>query len=117
MPSWGRWILAAVLATSSLSAVFADEMDSRPVRAHRHHHHHYLGYLPRERHVIEVVSGAYGYSFVINGANFRAKTTASCGGWLAGDRIKLLAGSWHAACVDAVFYNATRHRSCEMWCG
>jgi hypothetical protein len=115
MVSLGRWILAAALACLTVSAVFAADTDSRPVRA-RHHHHYYRGYLPPERHVIEVVGGARGYAFIINGAHFRAKTTA-CGGWLAGDRIKLLAGSWHAACVDAVFYNATRRRSCEMWCG
>ena len=113
MASSGRWILTAILACSSLSAVCAADFDSRP--AHRHRHH-YRGYLPPERHVIEVVRGAYGYSYVINGANFHAKSPA-CTGWLAGDRIKLLAGSWHAACIDAVFYNATRHRSCEMWCG
>jgi hypothetical protein len=115
MRSLGRWVLSAVLMSSSLSAVCAADLSGGTVRA-RHHHHGYLGYLPPERHVIEVVRGAYGYSFVINGASFRAKTTA-CTGWLAGDRIKLVAGSWHAACVDAVFYNATRHRSCEMWCG
>jgi hypothetical protein len=109
----GRWILAAVLACSGLSAIGAADYDSASARTH---HHHYRGYLPPERHVIEVVRGARGYAFVINGANFHAKSTA-CTGWLAGDRIKLLAGSWHAACVDAVFYNATRHRSCEMWCG
>jgi hypothetical protein len=95
----------------------ADEFEHRRARVHRHHHHHgYSLALPRERHVIEVVRHAYGPKFIINGTNFTAKTPA-CLGWTAGDRIRLLAGSWHGACVDAAFYNVTRHRHCEMWCG
>jgi len=111
----GRLIVAAILLLVAVPARSAD-LDYRPVRAHYHHHHHYSLALPRERHVIEVVRGAYGPSFIINGSHFTAKTRA-CMGWIAGDHIRLRAGSWSGACVDAAFYNVTRHRSCEMWCG
>jgi hypothetical protein len=114
MPSpLGRLMLALVLALIAWPARSAD-LDYRPARAH-HHHYHYSQWLPPERHVIEVVRGARGPSFIINGANFTAKT-AACIGWTAGDRVRLRAGSWHGACVDATFYNATRRRTCEMWC-
>jgi hypothetical protein len=113
----GRFILALVLV---LVAVPAGSADLEYRQAGGHHYHHYLQHyslaLPPERHVIEVVRGARGPSFVINGSNFTAKTPA-CMGWTAGDRIRLRGGSWGGACVDAVFYNVTRHRSCEMWCG
>jgi hypothetical protein len=96
----------------------ADESGYRRARVHRHHYYHgYSLHLPRERHVIEVVRGAYSPFFTINGRSFTAKSPAACIGWTAGDRIRLLAGSWNGACVDAAFYNMTRHRSCEMWCG
>jgi hypothetical protein len=72
--------------------------------------------LRPERHVIEVVRPPYGGSYIINGANFTAKS-AACLRWTAGDRITLLAGDWHGRCVDAVFYNAARHGACQMWCG
>lgn len=95
----------------------ADKSEHRRTRVHRHHYHGYSLHLPRERHVIEVVRGAYGPNFIINGRSFSAKSPAACIGWTAGDRIRLLAGSWNGACVDAAFYNMTRHRTCEMWCG
>jgi hypothetical protein len=72
--------------------------------------------LPPERHVIEVVHPPTGGSFVINGSYFTAASPA-CLGWAAGERIRLLAGDWHGRCSAAVFYNMTRRRSCEMWCG
>jgi hypothetical protein len=109
-----RSVLALALACSTLSAVRAADLDDRAPRVHHRHRHHLV--LPPERHVIEIVRGAHGPSFVINGANFTAKSNA-CLGWVAGDRIKLLAGSWHGVCTDAAFYNLSRHRACEMWCG
>ena len=111
-----RYGVALILAPSALPGAQAAELQYRHhARVHHHYWHRHI-VLPPERHVIEVVRGAYGPSFVINGANFTAKT-AACTGWVAGDRIKLLAGSWHGACADAAFYNVTRHRACEMWCG
>jgi len=108
-----RLVLALALALIAGPVQSAD-LTVGPV--HAYHHHHYSLALPPERHVIEVVRGAYGPSFIINGARFTAKTPA-CLGWTAGDRITLLAGSWHGVCVDAAFHNVTRHRTCEMWCG
>lgn len=109
----GRLMLALVVVLVAVPASAAD-LEYRHMRAY--HRHHYSLALPPERHVIEVVRGAYGPHFIINGRNFTAKT-AACMGWTAGDRIRLRAGAWDGACVDATFYNATRHRSCEMWCG
>jgi hypothetical protein len=111
----GRYVLVFILAPLAIAGAQAADLEYRHhTWVHRHWHRHIV--LPPERHVIEVVRGAHGPSFVINGANFTAKG-AACRGWVAGDRIKLLAGSWHGACVDAAFYNLSRHRTCEMWCG
>ena len=41
---------------------------------------------------------------------------AACLPWAAGERIKLIAGDWNGQCIDAVFYNVWRRRTCEMWC-
>jgi len=73
-------------------------------------------YLPPERHVIELVVPPYSGNFVINGARFSGRTPA-CLRWAAGERIRLVAGDWHGACVDAVFYNYRWRNTCEMWCG
>src|SRR4051794_4901935 len=90
---------------------FADEMEiSRP------RYRHYGIYLPPERHVIEVVRPPYSANFIINGARFVGRTPA-CLRWVAGDRIRLVAGDWHARCVDAVFYNYTRRSPCLTSCG
>jgi hypothetical protein len=78
-------------------------------------HHRYMPPRP-ERHVIELVRPPYSGSFIINNATFTAKS-AACSDWTAGERITLRAGDWHGLCVDAVFYNAARHRACQMWCG
>jgi hypothetical protein len=72
--------------------------------------------LRGERHVIELVRPPDSGSFVVNGANFTAKSPA-CSPWTAGERITLLAGDWHGRCVDAVFHNVARHSACQVWCG
>ena len=84
----------------------------QPAFAAEHHRH---GGLPAERHVIESVRPPYSGSYIINGAHFTAKSGV-CTGWTAGDRITLSAGDWQGRCVDAVFRNAARHGSCQMWC-
>ena len=78
--------------------------------------YHRYTMLPPERHVIELVRPPYSGSFMINRAVFTAKSPA-CSDWTAGDRVTLWAGDWHGRCVDAVFYNMARHRTCQMWCG
>lgn len=99
-------------------AIAADRrLDSAP----RHHHRpHVVVYhrrivLPPERHVIELARPPYSGNFIINATRFTAKTPA-CARWVAGERIKLLAGDWHGFCVDAVFYNVPRRQICEMAC-
>ena len=100
---------ACVLAVATCQPALADGMQYTPYRYHQRY------YLPPERHVIEVVQPPYSGNFIINGARFTAKT-AACTRWAAGERIKLIAGDWHGACVDAVFYNFHWHQTCEMWC-
>jgi hypothetical protein len=72
-------------------------------------------YLPRERHVVEVVQPPWSGNFIINGARFTG-ISASCLSWAAGERITLVAGDWHGRCVTAVFYNFHRRSTCETWC-
>jgi hypothetical protein len=99
------------LATLTAAPAFADGMKYTPRR-----HYPTVFYLPAERHVIEVVSPPYSGNFIINGARFTARTPA-CFGWVAGERITLVAGDWNARCAVAVFYNFYRRNTCEMWCG
>jgi len=99
---------AAALALLMSVPVLADGMPS-----HRYRHRHIL---PPERHVVEVVQPPWSGNFIINGARFTGRTRA-CMRWAAGERIKLLSGDWHGACVQAVFYNFNRHSRCVTWCG
>ena len=104
-----KWGIALALAVSMCAPALADG-EYRRYRSYSH-----SIYLPPERHVIEVVQPPASGRFIINGTRFTAKT-AACLPWAAGERIKLVAGDWNGRCVDAVFYNATRHATCEMWC-
>jgi hypothetical protein len=79
-----------------------------------YYYHSWYG-LPPERHVIEVVQPPYSGNFIINGRRFTAKSMA-CRRWVAGERIRLVAGDWNGRCIDAVFYNVWRRSRCEMWC-
>ena len=110
-----QWLVAITLTFSGLAPSSAAELERRVV--HRHVHYRHAIVLPPERHVIEIVKNAYSDRFIINGARFSAKVPACVGGWLAGEPVRLLAGEIHGACVDAIVYNAMRHRACEMWCG
>jgi hypothetical protein len=87
--------------------------DEAPYPRHRYYHHRY--YLPRERHVIEVVQPPWSGIFVINGVHFIGITPA-CFRWAAGEPITLLSGDWHGRCVTAVFYNLWRRNTCQTWC-
>jgi hypothetical protein len=105
-----RVALAFGLAFCLAPPVLADEAPYSPPR------HYYRGwYLPRPRHVIEVVQPPYSGLFIINGIRFTGMTPA-CFGWVAGDPVKLVAGDLHGHCVTAVFYNYWRHNTCQMWC-
>jgi len=105
-----RVALAFGLAFSVCQQVFADEA---PYRRPLHYRHGW--YLPRERHVIEVVQPPYSGIFIINGIRFTGMTPA-CFGWAAGEPIGLVAGDWHGHCLTAVFYNFWRRNTCQMWC-
>ena len=104
-------ISAFALALLMCTPALADGMDYAPQRYYPQRF-----YLPAERHVIEVVQPPWSGNFIINGARFTARTPA-CYGWVAGERITLLAGDWNARCAVAVFYNFNRRNTCEMWCG
>ena len=81
----------------------------------RYRHHYHRHYLPRARHVVEVVQPPWSANFIINGTHFTGFTPA-CFSWAAGERITLIAGDWHGYCSTAVFYNFRRHSTCHMWC-
>jgi hypothetical protein len=68
-----------------------------------------------ERHVIEKVQPPYSGNFIINGTRFVGHTRA-CRRWIAGERIRLVAGDWHGRCADAVFYNYVRRNTCRASC-
>jgi len=110
---------ALALVFSTFAPAQSDAMEAgQRARAHHHHRHvvhHRRIVLPQERQVIEVVQPPYSGNYRINGTWFTAKTQA-CARWEAGERIKLLAGDWHGACVDAVFYNVRRRQTCELSC-
>jgi hypothetical protein len=108
-----KLVPGSVLTVFALTALlcepaFADGMSYRK---------HYRAFrLAPERHVVEVVRPPYSGNFIINGARFVGRSPA-CLRWVAGDRIRLIAGEWHGQCVDAVFYNYTRRSTCQTSCG
>ena len=110
---------ALALAFSTVAPAQPEAMEAGQ-RARSHHHHRHVVHhrrivLPPERQVVESVRPPYSGNYIINGTWFTAKTE-SCSRWVAGERIKLLAGDWHGACVDAVFYNVRRRQICELSC-
>jgi hypothetical protein len=95
-------------------AVSMPEPASPPPMRYRLHRG-YSRPLP-ERHVVEKVSPPGSGNYLINNTWFTART-ASCARWVAGDRIRLVAGDWHGYCQSAVFHNLSRRQSCELSCG
>jgi len=79
----------------------------------RHVWHGYSLRLPSERHVVEVID-SWG-RLVVNGRLFTPPVPA-CGGWVAGERIRFLAGDVNGACRTALIYNYRRHETCEVGC-
>jgi hypothetical protein len=98
------------LALSICQPVLADDMD---IARQRYYQYRYT--LPPARHVIEVVQPPFSANFIINGARFTGVTPA-CFSWVAGERIRLVAGNWNAQCVEAVFYNLYRRNTCVTLC-
>jgi hypothetical protein len=118
-----RGLFCAALSALALSSIAVVLVPAPPAAADgvrvRHHHqqhqHHRRFVLLPERHVVETNRPTSSGSYTINGTGFSART-ASCAGWAAGERIKLLAGDWNGACTTAVFYNVRRRQACEMSC-
>jgi|SRR5947209_12879333 len=103
-------IFAAVLCGPAVAAELHEPTAARTTSVTRHYA------LPPERHVLEIVNfSSFGLRFLINGHYFRA-SPSDCPGWIAGDRVALLAGDWHGYCVTAVFQDLTRGRSCRVSC-
>jgi len=107
-----NWMTGFILAGMLCGPAAAAELgDATP--APRAYHY---GGLPPERHVLEVVNfSSFGLRFLINGHYFSANPL-ECPGWVAGDRLRLVAGEWHGYCATAVFYDVTQHRSCRVSC-
>jgi hypothetical protein len=106
-------ILMFVLMTHTQTLSAEIDADTR-VRARVTIHRHYL--LPPERHVVEKVMPPYSGNYLINGTWFTART-AACTRWVAGERIRLVAGDWHRGCSAAVIHNLSRRMTCELSCG
>jgi hypothetical protein len=104
-------LLAFMAVAPALSAEI--EPDTR-VRARVTIHRHYV--LPPERHVVEKVMPPYSGNYLVNGTWMRA-TTPACTRWVAGERIRLIAGDWHRGCSAAVIHNLSRRMTCELSCG
>ena len=100
-------LLAAALGLCAGPAG-ADGQDAR-----RQWHPGYDVRLPPERHVIEVVD-AWGL-YIVNGRRF-TPVAPECAHWIAGERIKFLAGDINGACRTALIYNFPRRQTCEVWC-
>ena len=69
--------------------------------------------LPPERHVVEIVDQWGHYYF--NGRRF-TPVFPDCPRWVAGERIKFLAGDMNGFCKVAVVYNYRWRQSCEFYC-
>jgi len=109
-----NWMTSIVFAGMLGAPAIAAELgEPAPARSYVPQYHFAL---PPERHVLEVVNfSSFGLRFLINGHYFRANPW-ECPGWIAGDRVTLVAGEWHGYCATAVFHDLTRHRTCRMEC-
>jgi hypothetical protein len=102
------------LANSVGNPAISAELSEVQANRYGSYHHKPIA-LASEQHVIEVIKPPYSGSFIINGANFAARSPA-CLSWTADERIALLAGDGHAYCIGATFYNVNRYQACKMWC-
>jgi hypothetical protein len=110
-----KWITSFIFAALLCGPAVAAELDEATVAPYANiSRFRYI--LPPERHVVETVNfSSFGLRFFINGHYFRASPW-DCPGWIAGDRVALLAGDWHGYCVTAVFRDRTRNRTCRVSC-
>ena len=109
-----KWIASCIFAAVLFGPALSAELNEAPASLYANVPRHYA--LPPERHVLEIVNfSSFGLRFLINGHYFRA-SPLECPGWVAGDRLALLAGDWHGYCGTAVFHDLTRGRSCRVSC-
>ena len=111
-------LVVSIVVPLQSDALAADQRLRSTERHYQRRHvvvYHRRIVLPPERHVIELARPPYSGNFIINATRFTAKTPA-CARWVAGERIKLLAGDWHGFCDSAVFYNVPRRQTCELAC-
>jgi hypothetical protein len=110
-----KWYTSFIFAAALCGPAVSAELDEATAAPYANIHR-YRYALPRERHVLEKVDfSSFGLRFLINGHYFRA-SPSDCPGWVAGDRVTLLAGEWHGYCVTAVIHDLTRDRSCRVSC-
>ena len=106
-------VIAGLLAAAALGATVAPAgADGTNVRPRRHVWHGYSLRLPPERHVVEVIDWA---GRLIIGGRLFTPAVPACGGWVAGERIRFVAGAPDGAC-GAVIYNYRRHETCPVAC-
>jgi hypothetical protein len=105
--------VAAVAFLSLVLSVPAFAADMTVPHARHYHHHSYR--LPPERHVVEKVSPPGSGIYLLNGAWFAA-LSPRCAGWVAGDRVRLVAGEPHGYCRAAVVRNLSRGMTCKLAC-
>ena len=112
-----KWVVASLLLGSWVGPALSDGTAVTPRHRHfvRHHVIARLPPLPPARHVIEKVTPPGSGVLLINNATFIA-TNPWCARWAAGERVRLIAGDWHAQCAGAVFYNLSRRQTCTLIC-
>jgi hypothetical protein len=103
-------LLAAAFGLSAGTAG-ADGVDM-PRKVHRVWHGYSLR-LPPERHVVEIVDN---FGRVTIGGRRFTPIVPACGGWVAGERVRLVAVDVPGACRTAVFYNYHTRGTCEVAC-
>ena len=100
--------LATVTCVALLlcQSAFADEA------AYRTHRHRHYAVSP---HVVELVTPPYSGRLVINGFRYDGVSPA-CLGWVPGQPVRLVSGSWVGECDSATFYNVSRRNACQTVC-
>ncbi len=77
----------------------------------RHRHRHYVS----AHHVVELVAPPFSGQLVINGFRYDGVAPA-CLGWVPGQPVRLVSGSWFGDCVNATFYNVSQRNTCQTVC-
>jgi hypothetical protein len=103
-------LLAAALGLTVAPAA-ADGVDV-PRKVHRVWHGYNLR-LPPERHVVEIVDNVG--RITIGGRRY-TPIVPTCGGWVAGERVRFVAVDVPGACHTAVIYNYHLRQTCEVAC-